>query len=615
MSARSAASPATVRASIASRASRRSAACGIGQIFTLEPQPAAARPPRGAPAAYTTTAARRAAPALPIAAATALTCAKYASSPGPAQYATVGRIACSTIGRSSTFGVRRDRRRATFSPSVEASLRRALAAEHEREPRHVLDLRLEARRAKLGSPRAASARSMSGARVAARRACTPAARRRDARDATHRAPASPSGASSARSSATYAPPTVRAVAVRARAPRRAVADPPRCRTPPRAAASCGATSPSGASDIGVPAGGTFALRSRSAPPIRATTVDDASSEIGVVRRGPEHRRGRDARRALDRVGQRERADRLAPRVDRPAEQPGLLTGRDDDPAFAAHALQTGPRPRPSRRARARASSMSRSSPRSRARSAARRRQPSAPTGRRRSHSRGALAPLQQQRERRAAERFGQDADVGHCPRAKGTVAAAEPEGPADSNNLTRRRKGSPARTPPGSGRQPRRHLWYGSPRAMVPARYSCSASTSRASSCGSVQGQLERARRGAAHGVVEAVRAADHERDVARRVARLRRGASRTRTTSGDRRARRRRAPARPSGTRSSSRSPSRRARLGGADPSPLASRTSTDGRAASSARRASRTPRSPPRDADRAASRRRRRRGARGYA
>ena len=35
------------------------------------------------------------------------------------------------------------------------------------------------------------------------------------------------------------------------------------------------------------------------------------------------------------------------------------------------------------------------------------------------------------------------------------------------------------------------------------------------------RGQLKRARRGAAYGVVEAVRAADHERDVTRRVTRL----------------------------------------------------------------------------------------------
>ena len=42
-------------------------------------------------------------------------------------------------------------------------------------------------------------------------------------------------------------------------------------------------------------------------------------------------------------------------------------------------------------------------------------------------------------------------------------------------------KGSPT-VPPTA------HLWYGSPRRMVPARYSCSASMRRASSCGSVQG-------------------------------------------------------------------------------------------------------------------------------
>ena len=54
--------------------------------------------------------------------------------------------------------------------------------------------------------------------------------------------------------------------------------------------------------------------------------------VGIVGRGPEDRGSRDPRVPLDPIGERKRRERLQPGVERTTEEPGLLTGRDDDPA-------------------------------------------------------------------------------------------------------------------------------------------------------------------------------------------------------------------------------------------------------------------------------------------
>ncbi len=98
-----------------------------------------------------------------------------------------------------------------------------------------------------------------------------------------------------------------------------------------------------------------------------------------------------------------------------------------------------------------------------------------PKARRRVHA----VPLrgrsrEQGHERRRARPLGED------PRTEGDRRAG------GQAHLTRHRRSSTgaAATTAGAGR----YLWYGSPRAMRNARYSCSSSTTRARLCGSVIG-------------------------------------------------------------------------------------------------------------------------------
>ena len=63
------------------------------------------------------------------------------------------------------------------------------------------------------------------------------------------------------------------------------------------------------------------------------------SEVGIIRRGPEHRRRRHPRDTLDAVGERQRTECLHQRVQRPAEEPRLLSGRHDDTLPSAHTRQ------------------------------------------------------------------------------------------------------------------------------------------------------------------------------------------------------------------------------------------------------------------------------------
>ena len=174
----------------------------------------------------------------------------------------------------------------------------------------------------------------------------------------------------------------------------------------------------------------------SAPPTLRDHRRRRLGEIGVVRRRPEHRGAwRMPGVALDRVGEGERAHRLAPRVDRTTEEAGLLARRHDDAARSTHARRAAPPPRRSPRAQARAPS---NSPPTRARALAAppaRRHSAAVRGARRDPARRRVAALQQLRQRRTAERLGDDANVGHL--RCGTLVA---------------------------------HLWYGSPRTIVPAR-------------------------------------------------------------------------------------------------------------------------------------------------
>ncbi len=69
-------------------------------------------------------------------------------------------------------------------------------------------------------------------------------------------------------------------------------------------------------------------------------VGDASfGEVGVVGRRPEERRRRDAGGVLERIGDRERGERLVPGEDGAAEESRLLPRRDHDAALPGDAPQ------------------------------------------------------------------------------------------------------------------------------------------------------------------------------------------------------------------------------------------------------------------------------------
>ena len=205
--ARSPSSASRTAAGIARSAMRRSAMCGDFTSSNIIPR----RPSMRSTAGSMTVADQRgntSGSAAPSASATAVTCAKYAISPAPPTYATVGRRRRSTTGRSSTFAesTRSSRRAASaacasgtrsFTPIVlrKTSERRGTRATCARKPARSME-----------TPRSATASSIIAARFSASTSVGRAAERTAGCHAS--STAIPSGSRIARSSCTYAPPTV-----------------------------------------------------------------------------------------------------------------------------------------------------------------------------------------------------------------------------------------------------------------------------------------------------------------------------------------------------------------------------------------------------------------------
>ena len=172
------------------------------------------------------------------------------------------------------------------------------------------------------------------------------------------------------------------------------------------------------------------MRRDSAP--SATTVAARLVEIRVVGRGPEDGRDRHADLALEAVRELERGDRLQPGVARPAEQSGLLPGRDDDAVAGRDPLEALGRGARSGRAPAAASPATRAPGNALRTASAWLRHSSAPRGR------------------------GRNQPGGAAPSSTARVSAPPP-----SDSVTTR--GELTRAASG-------HLWYGSRFTMVPAR-------------------------------------------------------------------------------------------------------------------------------------------------
>ena len=269
--------------------------------------------------------------AVPSACATALTCAKYAISPGPARYAAVGRIARSTTGRSSTLG--RGGRPARGRLPVIVRRRRTPSRTPKTSDSPFTCVTCGWKPAARIRSRAPRARGRSPMPVRARRS-SPRAPPSPPPDATRRAPRCPAARARCAAAArtrrrrcahgSYAARTASSTAGSTAAPRRALE--PREQRPHVAERRVAQPLPLHRG-IGAQQLLHFAI-------VRHER-DRRLREVRVVRGGPEHRRHRSP---LDSSSASAKASALSALLQRhrAAEQSGLLPRRDDD-AVAARA--------------------------------------------------------------------------------------------------------------------------------------------------------------------------------------------------------------------------------------------------------------------------------------
>ena len=186
---------------------RRSASCGARTSSYTIPS----RPSMRSTAGSTTVADQRGTTrgiATPIASATAPTCAKYATSPGPPTYATLGSKHRSITGRNNTVGESTRSSRIAASPACESGTR-SLMPILLRNTAESLGTRATCARypaRSIDTIRRATASSIAEARLSASPSVLRAADRTVGCHAS--STPMPSGSSTDRINETYAPPTV-----------------------------------------------------------------------------------------------------------------------------------------------------------------------------------------------------------------------------------------------------------------------------------------------------------------------------------------------------------------------------------------------------------------------